>query len=117
VSCRIQDISYEGARIVLFYPIDIPDEIKLSIPEKDRMVRANVRWRHDNKIGLAFSDELPDVTKRWAIERAAIKAEVGQAKETVDLLRMAHAVTRLDALDAEIEAVKKATGKSKTAQG
>jgi hypothetical protein len=98
---------------VLFYPIDIPDEIKLSIREKNRMVRANVRWRHDNAIGLAFSDDQPDVTKRWAIERAAIKAEVGQAKETVDLLRMAHAITRLYALDAEIEAVKKAkSGKS-----
>jgi hypothetical protein len=40
--------------------------------------------------------------KRWASERAAIKAEVTQAKETVDLLRMARAITRLDALDAEI---------------
>jgi hypothetical protein len=46
--------------------------------------------------------------KRWAAEQAAIKAEVNQAKETVDLLRMAHAITRLDALDGEIEAVKKA---------
>jgi hypothetical protein len=43
--------------------------------------------------------------KRWAFERAAIKAEVTRAKETVDLLRMAHAITRLDALDAEIDAV------------
>ena len=42
--------------------------------------------------------------KRWAFERAAIKAEVTQAKETVDLLRMAWAITRLDALDAEIDA-------------
>ena len=42
--------------------------------------------------------------KRWASERAAIKAEVTQAKETVDLLRMAWAITRLDALDAEIDA-------------
>ena len=48
--------------------------------------------------------------KRWASERAAIKAEVTQAKETVDLLRMAWAITRLDALDAEIDAVR---GKAK----
>ena len=36
--------------------------------------------------------------KRWASERAAIKAEVTQAKETVDLLRwpgQSHALTRL----------------------
>jgi hypothetical protein len=44
--------------------------------------------------------------KRWASERAAIKAEVNQAKETVDLVRMAHAITRLDALYGEVEAVK-----------
>jgi hypothetical protein len=47
-------------------------------------------------------------SKRWASERAEIKAEVGRAKETVDLLRIAKAVTRLDALEAEIEAAGKA---------
>jgi hypothetical protein len=51
--------------------------------------------------------------KRWASERAAIKAEVTQAKETVDLLRMARAITRLDALDAEIEAVRKKPNRRK----
>ena len=43
--------------------------------------------------------------KRWASERAAIKAEVNQAKETVDLVR--NAIMRLDALYGEVEAVKK----------
>jgi hypothetical protein len=51
--------------------------------------------------------------KRWASERAAIKAEVTQAKETVDLLRMARAITRLDALDAEIEAVRRKPNRRK----
>jgi hypothetical protein len=46
-------------------------------------------------------------TRRWAAERAAIKAEVKRAKETVDLIGMAGAITRLDALEAEIEAVEK----------
>jgi hypothetical protein len=47
--------------------------------------------------------------KRWAAERAAIQAEVARAKETVDLVRMARTVTRLDALEAEIEAVERTT--------
>ena len=64
VSCLIQDISYEGARIAIFDPIDIPNEIKLCIPEKNRMVRASVRWRHDNKIGLAFSEAQRDIIGR-----------------------------------------------------
>jgi hypothetical protein len=59
VSCLIRDISYEGARIVTFDPIDIPNEIKLCIPERNRIMRAYVRWRHDNKIGLAFSEHEP----------------------------------------------------------
>jgi hypothetical protein len=46
-------------------------------------------------------------TRRWAAERAAIKAEVKRAKETVDLIGIARAVTRLDALEAEIVAVEK----------
>jgi hypothetical protein len=41
------------------------------------------------------------------LERAAIKADVKRAKETVDLIGIARAITRLDALEAEIEAVEK----------
>ena len=46
-------------------------------------------------------------TRRWAAERAAIQAEVKWAKETVDLIGIARAITRLDALEAEIEAIEK----------
>ena len=62
VSCLIHDISYEGARIVILDSIDIPNEIKLCIPEKNRIMHANVRWRHDNKIGLAFSEGVPHIS-------------------------------------------------------
>jgi len=43
-------------------------------------------------------------TSRWASEEAAIKAEINEAKNALDLMRMAHAIARLDALHAEIEA-------------
>jgi hypothetical protein len=46
-------------------------------------------------------------TRRWAADRAAIKAEVKRAKETADLIGMARAITRLDMFEAEIEAVEK----------
>jgi hypothetical protein len=42
---------------------------------------------------------------RWASQKAAIKAEINEAKNTFDLLRMANAIVRLDALQAEMEAV------------
>ena len=47
-------------------------------------------------------------TARWANQEAAIKAEIDEAKNTLDLMRMAYAIARLDALHAEIGAVSKA---------
>ena len=51
-------ISYEGARIELLEPIDIPDAIDLYIPQKHRTMHASVRWRHGNRIGVSFSSVL-----------------------------------------------------------
>ena len=46
----------------------------------------------------------PEQTARWSSQEAAIKAEINEAKNTLDLVRMANAVARLDALHAEMEA-------------
>ena len=46
----------------------------------------------------------------WALQEAAIRAEINQAKANVDLIRMANAVARLDKLHSEMEAA----GKSPT---
>jgi PilZ domain len=59
--CGIRDISYEGARIELLDPVDIPDAIDLYIPQQHRIIHASVRWRHGNKIGLAFSSVLQSI--------------------------------------------------------
>ena len=61
--CNIHDISYEGARIdLLDHPVDIPDAIDLYIPQKRRMTHASVRWRHGNRIGVAFSSVLRNIS-------------------------------------------------------
>jgi hypothetical protein len=46
----------------------------------------------------------PEQTGRWSSQEAAIKAEINEAKNTLDLVRMANAIARLDALHAEMEA-------------
>jgi hypothetical protein len=46
----------------------------------------------------------PEQTARWSSQEAAIKAEINEAKNTLDLVRMANAIARLDALHAEMEA-------------
>jgi PilZ domain len=52
--CVIRDISYEGARIELREPIDVPDVIDLHIPSKKSMMHAIVRWRHGKSIGVSL---------------------------------------------------------------
>jgi PilZ domain len=54
--CFILDASYEGARIVITDPINVPDEIELYIPGRNRIAHASVRWRHGDTIGLALSE-------------------------------------------------------------
>ena len=49
----------------------------------------------------------PEQTSRWASQEAAIKAEINEAKNTLDLMRMATAIAQLDALHAEMEAASK----------
>ena len=60
--CTIRDISYEGARIELSDPVEIPDAINLYIPQQHRMLHASVRWRHGNRAGVAFSSVLLNLT-------------------------------------------------------
>ena len=55
-SCVVRDYSYEGARIVIFDPINVPNEVELHIPERNRLMHATVRLRRGNKIGLTFSE-------------------------------------------------------------
>ena len=54
--CFILDASYEGARIVIADPVNVPDEIELYIPGKNRIAHGSVRWRHGDTIGLALSE-------------------------------------------------------------
>jgi len=46
----------------------------------------------------------PEQTADWSSQEAAIKAGINEATNALDLMRMAYAITRLDALHAEIEA-------------
>ena len=46
----------------------------------------------------------PEQAPPWSSQEAAIKAEITEAKKTIDLIRMAQAIARLDALHSEMEA-------------
>ena len=46
----------------------------------------------------------PEQTAVWSSQEAAIKDEIAEAKNALDLIRMAQAIARLDALHSEMEA-------------
>ena len=46
----------------------------------------------------------PEQTSLWSSQEAVIKAEITEAKNTRDLVRVAQAIARLDALHSEMEA-------------
>jgi hypothetical protein len=54
LSCVIRDISYEGAHIVIFDAIKVPDEVELRIPERNRSCMPPCGGDTVKKIGLTF---------------------------------------------------------------
>jgi PilZ domain len=80
VDCLIQDISYEGARIVLSGSADVPDEVQLYIPGRKRLVLARVRWRRaDDRVGLAFCE----ITSRCRLVRLSQRPPHGSLHRAV----------------------------------
>ncbi len=55
MDCLIRDISAEGARIIFSGAVSVPDIVELYIPQKEETVRARVKWRRGDEVGLAFT--------------------------------------------------------------
>jgi hypothetical protein len=92
LSCLIRDLSEKGARIIFSDTVTLPDAFELYIPQRDQTLRAKVRWRHGEEIGLAFvtadknhagDDKLSEneVVQRVAMLEAEIDALRGVLKK------------------------------------
>ncbi len=55
MDCLIRDISADGARIIFSGAVSVPDIVELCIPQKEETVRARVKWRRGDEVGLAFT--------------------------------------------------------------
>jgi hypothetical protein len=55
-SCIVRNISPAGARIVFSAALNIPQDVELEIPDKMQTMRARVRWRRGDELGLDFCD-------------------------------------------------------------
>jgi hypothetical protein len=90
IECVIRDLSDSGARLTFDHPSTVPDNIELFIQQKQQTLRARVRRREPNEIGIAFEIE------RSLEPRRATDAELQQRGET---------------LEAEIKALKRLVAK------
>jgi PilZ domain-containing protein len=75
MDCLIRDLSEAGARIIFSSAVNVPDVVELYIPQKEETIRARVKWRHGDEVGLAF----PAAASR----AAAAPAEAGDLAQRV----------------------------------
>ena len=80
IQCLVRDISETGARLMFDSPDLIAGTLKLHLPIRGRTFRANVRWRKDGEMGVAFVVDEP-----WAAFMQNLNnsvAEIGAAFAT-----------------------------------
>jgi hypothetical protein len=54
LDCMIRDITAHGARLQTATTATIPEAIELYIPNKDQTLRAQVKWRKGDEMGVMF---------------------------------------------------------------
>ena len=54
IECVVRDMSDSGARLTFDHPATVPDSVELFIPNKQQILRARVRRRAPNEIGIEF---------------------------------------------------------------
>jgi hypothetical protein len=60
IECTIRDFSDYGARLQFLSPVTLPDPVELEIPTREQTLRAHVRWRKDDEVGVSFEEHNPD---------------------------------------------------------
>jgi hypothetical protein len=92
LACLIRDMSDTGARIVFSDTVTLPNTIDLYIPQRDQTLRAKVRWRHGDEVGLAFAmpQQHSDATmsETEVVQRVALlEAEIGTLRTVLKRLK------------------------------
>lgn len=54
MDCVIRDFSDTGARLEFGATVSLPDSVELYIPARDQTLKAQVRWRKEQEIGVSF---------------------------------------------------------------
>ena len=100
VNCLVRDVSESGARLKFGGPVTMPDMLELHIPNKNQVLRAKVKWREADEVGISFVAESGvDSTPAGETDLAArverLETEIAQLKLMIK--RMARPTGMTDA--------------------
>jgi hypothetical protein len=56
LDCLVRDLTEDGARIIFSHAVNVPDIVELHIPQKEQTLRAHVKWRRGDDVGLDFTN-------------------------------------------------------------
>jgi len=91
LDCLIRDLSGDGARIIFSDAVNFPDVVDLYIPHKEATLRAHVKWRRGDEVGLAFDE--PQTASAAVAQDGDLGQRVAQLEAEVAALK--RIVTRL----------------------
>lgn len=92
VECTIRDFTDAGARLHFAGPVSLPDTIEIDIPSREQSLKAVVRWRKDDDVGVSFGETEtegpPEAASGELAQRvAALEREVSRLHRLVADLR------------------------------
>ena len=92
LDCLIRDLTEDGARIIFSHTVNVPDIVELYIPQREQTVRAHVKWRRGDDIGLDFTNRsaaasVPASASTAAPQDAELGKRVAQLEAEVTALK------------------------------
>jgi len=100
VDFLIRDISSQGARILISSSVNIPDTVELYIPQKAQTLRARVEWRHNEDIGLVFTEA--DLGLKIRPQANELTQRVAQLEDEINSLRRMFKRMKSEAEDSDV---------------
>ena len=95
LDCLVRDLTEDGARIIFSHTVNVPDVVELYIPQKEQTLRAHVKWRRGDDVGLDFTDRDAAASGTAASQDTELGKRVAQLEaEVMALKRMVRQIRR-----------------------
>jgi hypothetical protein len=56
IECTIRDLTEYGARLQFAAAVTLPDAVEIEIAAREQTLKAQVRWRKDNEVGVSLDE-------------------------------------------------------------